>query len=286
MRWRAWLAFVALSVIWGIPYLFIKLAVAEISPAGVAWGRVAFGAAALAPVVWKRGTLRAAASHWGAVSAFALSELVGPFFLIALGERWISSSLTAILIATLPLMVILFAPFFGVGESVGTRRFFGLACGFAGVVVLLGVQSVPGMFGWAGVGCVLLGTAGYAIGSLIVQRHLHEVDEFAAVALSLAIATAVLLPAALLTLPQQMPSILALTSVAVLGIVCTALALWVYFSLLSQAGAARATVFTYVNPAVATLLGLVVLREPFSVRLLLGMALILLGSWMATAREA
>jgi drug/metabolite transporter (DMT)-like permease len=282
MTWRSWLAFTALSVIWGLPYLFIKLAVAEISPLAVAWGRIALGAAILLPVAWRRGALGSAAAHWRAVCAFALAELIVPFSLIALGERWITSSLTAVLIATLPFAVILLAPLFRLGEPLSARRAAGLACGFIGVVVLLGIDPVQGALGWAGVSCVIIATLGYGVGSLIVQRYLHGVDEFGAVALSLTVAALMLLPAAGLTFPAHVPSRLALASVAVLGVVCTALALWLYFYLVSAVGAARATVFTYVNPAVATVLGIIVLDEPFAVSLIIGMGLILAGSWTAT----
>ena len=286
MTWRGWLVFAALSVIWGIPYLFIKLAVAEISPAGIAWGRIALGAAVLVPVAWKRGTLRTAGAHWGPAGAFALAELVIPFTLISFGERWISSSLTAVLIATLPFMVILLAPLFGLAEPLSSKRLTGLACGFLGVLVLLGIDPVHGVLGWVGVACVGLATVGYAVGSLVVQRYLHGVDEFGAVALSLAIAAVILLPAAAVTFPRHAPSMLALGAVAVLGVVCTAIALWLYFYLVAQAGAARATVFTYINPVVATVLGIVLLGEPFTASFVLGMGLILVGSWVATARRA
>lgn len=284
MTWRAWLAFAALSVIWGIPYLFIKLAVAEIPPADVAWGRIALGAAVLVPVAWKRRTLRAAARRWRGACAFALAELAIPFLLISVAERWISSSLTAVLIATLPFIVMLLAPLFGLGEPVSARRLSGLACGFIGVVVLLGIDPVHGLLGWAGVACVGVATVGYAIGSLVVQRYLQGVDEFGAVALSLGVATVILLPAAAVSFPRHAPSVLALGAVAVLGVVCTALALWLYFYLVAQAGAARATVFTYVNPVVATLLGITLLGEPFSISFLVGLLLILVGSWVASLR--
>jgi len=282
VTWRVWLTFAALSVIWGIPYLFIKLAVAEIPPVEVAWGRVVLGALILIPVAWKRGSLRVAATHWRAVCAFALAELVVPFPLISLGERWISSSLTAILVATLPFTVILLAPLFGVHRQLSAWRIAGLVCGFTGVVVLLGIDPVEGVLGWAGVACMVISVFGYATGSLIVQRHLHGVDEFGSVALSLAVAAIALLPAALVTFPDHRPSMLALLSVLILGVACTAAALWLYFYLVSKVGAARATVFTYVNPAVATLLGVLVLREPIGASLIAGLALILLGSWMAT----
>lgn len=285
MTWRVWLAFAALGVIWGIPYFFIKLALVEIAPAGVAWSRIALGAMILLPVAWKRGALRSVALHKGAICAFAFAELVGPFFLIALGERWISSSLAGILIATLPLIVILLSPMFGLREPLGSHRLFGLVVGFVGVVVLLGVGTVQGLSGWAGVGCLLVATVGYAVAAMIVQRHLAGADELGAVAVSLGVASVVLLPAAVLTAPRHMPSTLALTSVVILGVVCTALALLIYFYLITRAGAARAAVITYINPAVATLLGVAVLHEPFGVGPAIGLALILLGSWLSTARS-
>lgn len=284
MTWTVWAAFAALSVIWGLPYLFIKLAVAEIPPVDVAWARIVLGALVLLPVAWKRGSLRAAAAKWRAVCAFAVVELVVPFPLISLGERWISSSLTAILIATLPFTVILLAPLFGVHRQLNGRRIAGLACGFTGVVVLLGIDPVQGLLAWVGVACMIAGVLGYAAGSLIVERYLHGVDEFGTVALSLAVASVLLLPATLVSVPRHMPSALAINSVIVLGVVCTAAALWLYFYLVAKVGAARATVFTYVNPAVATLLGIVVLHERFGLSLIAGLALILVGSWMAAQR--
>jgi drug/metabolite transporter (DMT)-like permease len=284
MKWRVGLAFAALCVIWGLPYFFIKLALVEVPPVGVAWARIALGAAVLLPVAWKRGALCAAGSHKRAVCAFAFAELVGPFFLISLGESWVSSSLAGILIATVPLMVIVLSPLFGLRERLSARRLVGLIVGFIGVVTLLGLDSVGGPFGWAGVACIMIATVGYAVGSLIVQRHLSGIDELGAVAASLAVATVVLLPAALWSAPSSLPSPLVLTSLVVLGVVCTAVALLLYFFLIAQVGAARAAVITYVNPAVAALLGVLILHESFGPGSALGLVLILLGSWLATHR--
>src|SRR5579864_8437897 len=102
---RACAAFLALGIIWGLPYLFIKIAVQEISPFDVAWGRITLAALILLPIAWRRGALRALAPHKGAVLAFALVEFTVPFSVISMGERWIPSSVTAILIATVPLIV-------------------------------------------------------------------------------------------------------------------------------------------------------------------------------------
>ena len=282
MSWKAWLTFWALGVIWGLPYFFIKLALVDISPAGVAWGRIALGAAVMLPIAWKRGALRSLAEHKRALLGYAFAELVGPFLLIALGEAWISSSLAGILVATLPLTLILLSPAFGVREPLSPRRVVGLAIGFIGVVVLLGIGSVHGLQAWAGVGCILLATLGYATASLIVQKHLSNTDEMGAVAVCLAIASVVLFPVALWSAPKAMPGAMSIVSVAILGVVCTALALQLYFYLIQRAGAARASVITYVNPAVAALLGVGILHEPFGWSGAAGLTLILVGSWMST----
>ena len=284
MTWRSWLAFGALGVVWGLPYFFIKLALADISPVGIAWGRIALGAAILLPIAWKRGALRSLAGHKGALVAYAFAELIGPFPLISVGESWISSSLAGILVATLPLILIVLSPAFGLREPLGMRRIVGLAIGFLGVVVLLGIGSVHGLKAWAGVGCLLLATLGYALASIIVQKHLSNIDEMGAVAVSLGIAAIVLFPVALWSAPDHMPGAVSLVSVGVLGVVCTALALQLYFYLIQRAGAARASVITYINPAVAALLGVGILHEPFGVAGAVGLSLILLGSWLSTSR--
>ncbi len=154
--------------------------------------------------------------------------------------------------------------------------------GLIGVVTLVGLSSISGPLGWSGVGCMLLATVGYAVGPLIVQRHLKGIDPFGPIAGSLFAASIVLLLPALLTLPQHMPSMRALLSIAVLGGLCTALAMLLMFYLIDQAGAARASVITYINPAVATLLGVSVLHEHLGLGGIVGLILILSGSWLAT----
>ena len=282
MRWRVGGTFAALCVIWGVPYFFIKVALTEVPPLGVAWARIALGAMVLLPVAWHRGSLRGLGLHKRPVLAYAFAELIIPFALISVGEQWVSSSLAGILIATVPMMVILLSPLFGVRERLSMRRLCGLVIGLVGVVTLLGLDAVDGVLGWVGVACIVLATLGYAIATLIVQRHLAGADELGAVATSLGIATIVLLPTTLWSLPARVPSLLVLTSLVVLGVVCSALALWLFVYLIAQIGAARAAVITYVNPAVAALLGVMVLHEPFGPGAVLGLALILLGSWLAT----
>jgi drug/metabolite transporter (DMT)-like permease len=286
VNWRGWMAFAALGIIWGFPYFFIKLAVQELSPFVVAWGRVALGTLILLPIAWQRGALRTLSAHKAAVCAFAVAEFIIPFSAISFGERWISSSVTGILIATVPLTIALISRFFGLHEPLGIVRLMGLGLGFIGVAALLGLGTVTGLKGWGGVACMLLATTGYAIGPLIVQRHFGDMDSFGPVAASLAVSSIVLLPFAIYTFPTHMPSTLALSSIAVLGAICTAVAMLLLFFLISQAGASRASVITYINPAVATLLGVTLLHERLGVGGVTAFVLILLGSWLATRGAA
>jgi len=283
---RAWLAFVALGVIWGLPYLFIKIAIQELSAFDVAWGRITLAALILLPIAWRRGALRALVTHKAAILAFALAEFAIPFSVISTGERWIPSSVTAILIATVPLTIALISRFFGVHERLGAVRLAGLLVGLVGVVALVGFGTLSGPLAWAGVGCVLVATLGYAIGPLIIQRHLHAIDSVGPVAASLSIASLLLLVPAMLSLPRHMPSAVALSSVAILGLVCTALSMLLMFYLVKNAGASRASIITYINPAVATLLGMALLDERLGIWGLSGFGLILLGSWLATRGSA
>ena len=283
---RAWAAFAALSVIWGIPYFFIKIALADLSPACVAWGRVTLAALVLLPLAWQRGALRGLRPRLWPIVAFAFTELVGPFFLIAFGERFISSSLTAILMATVPLMVVLLAPWVAPSARPSARRLAGLGLGLLGVVALLGVDVGGQLLELLGAGCVLGGAVGYAVGPLLIQRYLAGDPPLGTVAASLTVsALALALPAAI-TAPAVMPSRTAVGAVVVLGLACTAIALVLYLFLVAEAGASRATIITYMNPVVAVLLGVSILGEHLGVASGVGLALVLMGSWLATGRDA
>lgn len=282
MTWRGWTVFVALGIVWGLPYFFIKIALEEVSPLILAFTRVLLATAILLPIAWRRGALRSLGSYKAPIVAFGLVEFAIPFSLISLGERWISSSVTGILIAMVPLSIALIQRFFGIREALGTWRIVGLVVGFVGVAALLGTGSISGSLGWAGVGCMLLATICYATGPLIIQKHMHGLESIGPLALSLLVATLVLLIPAAFEFPSSLPSANAMISIAVLGIVCTAVAMLLMFYLVRHAGASRASVITYINPVVATLLGVLVLDEHLGVGGYVAFALILLGSWLAT----
>ncbi len=282
MTWRGWTAFVALGIIWGLPYFFIKVAVQELSPVILAFSRVALATLILMPIAWRRGALRSLGKHKAAICAFGLVEFAIPFSLISLGERWISSAVTGILIAMVPLCIALIQRFFGIRESLGAGRITGLAVGLIGVAALLGTGSISGSLGWAGVLCMLLAAICYAVGPLIIQRHLHGLDSIGPLTLSLLVASILLFIPAVMELPAGLPSAAALTSIAVLGVLCTAVAMLLMFYLVHHAGASRAAVFTYINPVVAALLGVLVLDEHLGIGGFIAFVLILLGSWLAT----
>ena len=286
MSGRAWIAFISLGLIWGVPYFFIKLAVQEMSPYVVACSRLLLASAILLPIAARRGALRSVGTHLVPICIFGVVEFVIPFSAISLGEQWISSSATAILIAMVPLTVVLISRFFGVHERLGPWRAAGLVVGLVGVAALVGFGPISGLWGWIGVGCMVLAMIGYAVGPLIVKRYLADMDSVGPVAASQSVAGLLLLPFALATLPPHWPTPVALVSIAVLGVLCTAVAMMLMFFLILDAGPSRASIITYVNPAVATLLGVLVLREHLGLGGSMAFVLILLGSWLATRKSA
>ena len=281
---RAWTLFTLSSVIWGIPYLFIKVAVdAGLAPAFVAWSRIALAAVLLVPLAWRRGALRGLTGRAGAIVAYAGCEVAVPFVLIAIGERYITSSLTAILIATMPLLVALLSMRLSPADRPTGWRLLGLVVGLGGVVALLGLDVGGRPAELLGAALVLVATLGYAAAPIIVSRRLADLDPLGPVAASLVVATVALLPAGLATLPHTMPGPAALWSILVLGVVCTVLGLVVFFQLIAEAGPSRASVITYVNPLVAVVIGVLVLGEHIGATSVAGLLLILGGSWLSTS---
>jgi drug/metabolite transporter (DMT)-like permease len=280
---RAWLLFALCSTIWGVPYLFIKVAVdAGVAPAFVAWARIALAAALLLPLAVYRGALHGLRGRGGAIAAYAACEIAVPFVLIAIGEQYISSSLTAILIATMPLLVALLSVRLSPADRPTGLRLGGLVIGLSGVVALLGVDVAGRPDELLGAALVLMATLGYAAAPIIVSRRLADLDPLGPVAASLVISTVALLPAAIVSVPHGLPAPAALGAIAVLGIVCTALGLVVFFQLIAEAGPSRASVVTYVNPVIAVVAGVLVLSEHLGAVSVAGLLLILGGSWLST----
>lgn len=278
---RGWLAFVTLGVVWGAPFLLIKIALRGIPAVHVAWCELTLGAAALLLVATWSGELRSVRGRWLAVGSLALLQLAVPSLLIAVSERWIRSSLAGTLNATTPLLVVPLAPLFRLHRPLQLRRTAGLVVGFAGVIVLLGFDMPKGSHEWAGVACMLSAALSYAAAPLLIERYLQGVQGLGPSAASLAIASAALLPAAILHVPARAPSLAAIGCLAALGVICTAGGMLLYFFLVQEAGASRASVVKYLNPGVAAILGALVLGESFPPTSIVGLIMILSGSWLA-----
>ena len=277
---RGWILFASMSVIWGVPYLFIKIAVDELSAGFVAWSRVAMAAAILLPIAWRTGALRGLSVRW--LVAFAFVEITIPFPLIAFGEENLSSSLTAILIAAVPLMVAFLALRFDQSERPTRTRLVGMLVGLTGVTVLVGVDVVGSTAELVGAGAILVATMGYAAGPMIVKNRFATADPIGPIAGALGIATLLLLPAGLVGRPTEAPSGDVIASMLVLGFVCTAIAFLIFFRLITEVGPGRATVITYINPVVALGLGVAILGESVTAGAAVGLLLILAGSWLST----
>lgn len=279
MTRRGWLLFVAMGLIWGTPYLMIKVAVDEVSPPMVVFVRCVFGAIVLLPVVVHRKQLASLCGRWWWLIAFAVTEIVGPWLLLSDAERTLSSGTTGLFIATVPVIGVVLAWIAG-ERGVTPARWAGLLLGFGGVA-LLAAPTVESSGAWPATEMLLV-AIGYAAAPLIADRALRDVPGLVVTATCLAFASLVYAPAAAWTWPDSLPSGRALLALAGLATVCTALAFVLFFELIKEVGAARATVITYVNPAIAVALGAAVLGEPLTLSVGAAFALILVGSVLAT----
>jgi len=277
---RGWLLFAAMSVIWGIPYLLIKVAVAGVPVPVLVLARVSVSAALLLPVAMRRRQLGMLRSHLPWLAAFAVVEIMVPWFLLSAAETRLTSSLSGLLIASVPVIVAVLSRLTGDAERLSAVRWTGLLVGLGGVALLV----APGIAGGsaASVTEVLVVAVCYATGPLIVSRKLSELPSLAVTAACLGFAAVVYAPLAALDWPSALPSGQVLAALGGLAVVCTALAFLLFFRLIAEAGPARASVITYINPAVAVALGVGILGERVTAAMLVAFALILAGSVLAT----
>src|SRR6266566_2585651 len=273
-----------MGLIWGVPYLFIKIAVGELTPATLVFFRSLIGAILLLPLAVGRKDLAPLGPYWEWILAYTFVEVAAPWFLLSDAERRISSSLTGLLIAAVPSIGAVLAVVTGGHDRLDSRRIVGLILGFVGVAALVGLDVRADDLG--AIGQVALVALGYAIGPMIIERRLASLPSLGVVAASLGITALAYAPFALTQLPSTLPSPSVIFAVAVLGVACTAVAFVMFFALITEVGAPRATVITYVNPAVALALGVALLGEPFTVGIAIGFVLIVLGSVLATRRAS
>lgn len=268
-----------MCVIWGIPYLLIRVAVREMSPGTLVFLRTAPACLILLPMAGYRGTLRPLLARWRMIVLYTAVELGVPWLLLASAETRLSSSLSSLLVATVPSAGLILARLGGVGERLDRRRLAGLFVGLAGVATLVGVDvkgtDLPALAEMAVV------VVGYALGPLIISHRLGDLPGVGVVAASVTITALAYAPWAATHLPHHL-SLEVLGAVATLSLVCTTAAFVLFFDLISEVGPNRATVITYVNPAVAVVLGITTLGEPFGAGLAVGFPLVLAGSVLAT----
>jgi len=271
-----------MCVIWGVPYLMIRVAVRELAPSMLVLLRTGIATLLLLPIAAARGELRPLLPRWKPLVIFAAVEITIPWLFLARAEQHITSSLAGLLIAAVPLVgtAVLFV--IGGDDGVDGRRLLGLVVGIVGVAALVGIDvgdlNVVALFE------VAIVVVGYAVGPIILSRSLRGAPALGVVSASLALTTLVYLPAVFFALPDRWPSGRVVASVAGLAVLCTAIAFLLFFALISEVGPVRATVITYVNPAVAAVLGVLVLDEELTLGMAVGFALILFGSVLATSR--
>jgi drug/metabolite transporter (DMT)-like permease len=281
---RPLVLFALMSVIWGIPYVFIRVAVEEVSPAFLVLSRTAIAAAILLPVALLRVDLRPVLARWRWVVAFAAIEIAIPWVLLASAEQHVSSSLAGLVIAGVPLVGTVIAFVTGQSERLGPVGLVGLFIGLLGVAAILG-----GDFGTTdpvALAQLLVVVVCYAVGPAILVRTLGGLPSLGVMALSLALVAVVYIPLAALDWPTTVPSAAVIGSIVTLGVVCTAVAFLLFAALIDAVGPVRATVITYVNPAVAAVLGVLVLNETLTPAMIVGFALVTVGSILATRRPS
>ncbi|WP_106816851.1 DMT family transporter [Microbacterium timonense] len=279
---RAWLLFGAMALLWGIPYLFISVAVDSYSPAAVVAGRTLLGALILLPFALRQKALRPAFAKIGWVLLFGAIEMAGPFLLLGHAEQTLPSGLTGLLVATVPLFAAIIALGGGDRSVLNPARAVGLLVGFIGVFVIVAGPglAVEGGGGLIAVGEVLLVALLYAIAPFVIATKLRDVPSLGTITLALLAVGLFYTPIAFLT-QHEVPTVESTVSLVALAVLCTAVAFITFFALIARVGPVRAPLFTYVNPVVAIVLGTIILSEPLTIGLLIGFPLVVVGCWLA-----
>jgi drug/metabolite transporter (DMT)-like permease len=289
MSRRGFLLFLAIGLAWGVPYFFLAVAGKDFSTPTIIFSRVTIAALVLVPLAIKRGALKPALKAWPWVLSFAAIEMIGPWFLLTEAERHIPSGLAGLMIATVPIYGMLIAYFFQGDKSVRhPKTLAGLAIGFAGVLLLVGIDSLTGTFDPIYLLMAVLAALGYAIAPAIANAKLKDVPTVGVIGLSLTMVAAFYAIPAISALPGEIAAGPAWTSVGSLvglGVISSALAFVLFFELVKEVGSARATLVTYPNTAWALLLGIVFLHEPITIGLLTGLPLVAVGSYLALRKH-
>jgi len=284
MSRRSWFLFLLVGLLWGIPYLLIRVAVRDFSPALVVFARVAIGAAILIPISIHQKSFASAVRGFKYVLVYALAEIIGPWFLITKAETNLSSGLAGLLVATVPIWSTIFASLAGDKTVWHRKRLIGLVVGFVGLIALVGIESFTGQSALWAILSVLLAAVGYGYAINMITQKLPNVSGIAINAVAMAMATVVYAPFALLQWPRVHVSTNSLLAVIALGVLPTALAFVLFFKVMDEIGPARASLVTYLNTACAVVLGVVILSEPVTLGMVIGLPMVLIGSYLASRK--
>jgi len=282
MTRRGLVLFALMSVIWGIPYLLIRVAVTEISPAFLVLARTVLATAILLPIALARVDIRPILARWQWLVAFAVIEISIPWIALGSAEQHLTSSLTGLLIAGVPLVGTLFAVATGGVDRLGRTGLVGLFIGLVGVAAIVGFDL--GASDALALLQIAVVVVGYAVGPAILARRLGGLSAVGVMSLSLALTAVIYIPLAAVQWPTTMPSLNVWISVVILAVVCTAFAFLVFAALIDEIGPVRSTLITYINPAVAAVLGVLVLQETLTVPMIVGFVLVIVGSALATRK--
>jgi drug/metabolite transporter (DMT)-like permease len=287
MSRRAWFLFILVGFLWGIPYLFIKIAVDPdngFSPAAVVCLRTAIGAAILIPLAMRQGQLGAAIRGIKYVAPYALLEMIGPWILIGTAEQKISSGLAGLLIASVPIWATIFASMRGDKTVWHHKRLMGIVVGFIGLIAVVGFESIAGGSDALSIAMVLVAAIGYSYAVMMVQGALPHVSGIAINAVAMAITAIFYLPLTIIQWPTHEISSEAINAIVGLGVLSTGAAFVAFFALAAMIGVARGSLVTYLNTAFAVVLGVIILDEPFTTGMALGLPLVLIGSYFASRK--
>jgi drug/metabolite transporter (DMT)-like permease len=290
MSRKALFLFLLVGTAWGLPYLFIRLAVPYFSTPSVIFSRVVIGALVLIPIAVYRKSLMPALKAWPWILAYAALEMIGPWFLITESERVINSGLAGLLVATVPFFGLIIGYFYLGDKSLAHKNTLtGLVIGFTGVLLLVGIDAFNGSISLLHVSMVILAALGYSIAPVVARLKMPNVSGVAINGLAMFVVALVYAVPALSNLPKEFaanPPVEAWSALLGLGIFCTSLAFVAFFRLLAEIDVARASLVTYMNMAVAVFLGVILLGEPITIGILIGFPMVLIGSVLATRKHA
>ena len=284
MTRKSWSLFISMGFLWGIPYLLIRVAVRDFSPAMVVFARVLIGALILVPIAIHRKSFGAALRGFKYIFLYAAVEIMGPWFLITKAETNLSSGLAGLLVATVPIWATIYASITGDKSVWHHKRMIGLIIGFVGLIAVVGIESLTGESALWAILSILIASIGYALAPNMIMRKLPHVSGLAINALAMTMAAVVYAPFAIFQWPTGHVPTNSLLSVIALGIFPTAIAFVVFFAVLKEVGPARASLVTYLNTAFAVILGVVILSEPLTLGIVIGLPLVLIGSYLASRK--